>query len=87
MAGAIDQHNRIRQDTLNLEKSMEVKDWGFRANCTLLGMILTDTLPPYRFGFAGRVLLKPHVFGRNVGIELVDNTIYRVGGEPRSLTI
>ena len=50
VAGVIDRHNRIRQDSLNLEKTVEVKDLSFRMNCTLLGIVLGDGYLLYQFG-------------------------------------
>lgn len=39
----IDIHNRVGQDRLDLEKTIEVKEWSFRLNSTILGMILVDS--------------------------------------------
>ena len=38
----VDQHNRSRQDTLNLEKKFEVKSWDMRVNTTLIGILVVD---------------------------------------------
>jgi hypothetical protein len=40
--GKIDQHNRHRQDTLNLESKLRVHDWSKRVNMTLFGMMVVD---------------------------------------------
>ena len=40
---AIDKHNRVRQDLLNLEKKVQTMSWSNRANHSILGMILVDT--------------------------------------------
>ena len=39
----IDQHNRLRQDSLNLEKKLQTMDWATRANHSILGMIVVDS--------------------------------------------
>ena len=41
--GAIDQHNRTRQDTLQLERKIQTKVWHKRVNTTILGIILVDS--------------------------------------------
>lgn len=41
--GKIDQHNRHRQGSLNLEKKLQVKDWAKRVNTSIFGMIVVDT--------------------------------------------
>ena len=38
--GAIDQHNWIRQDTVQLERKIQTKVWHKRVNTTILGIIL-----------------------------------------------
>lgn len=40
--GAIDEHNRHRQEHLNLEKKVKTMTWSNRANHTILGMIIVD---------------------------------------------
>ena len=39
----IDEHNRRRQDDLNIEKKLQTKSWAFRVNSTLLSMIVVDS--------------------------------------------
>jgi Transposase IS4 len=41
--GKIDQHNRSRQDTLNLEKKLETKQWQRRVNMSIFGMVVVDS--------------------------------------------
>jgi Transposase IS4 len=41
--GAIDRHNRLRQDDLRIEKKVETKDWSRRVNLTIFSMIVVDT--------------------------------------------
>ena len=42
VAEIIDQHNKVRQDSVDFENSIEVKEWSFRLNSTVLGMVCTD---------------------------------------------
>jgi hypothetical protein len=46
--GKIDQHNRCRQDTLNLEKKLETKEWNRRVNMSIFGMIVVDSWMLYK---------------------------------------
>ena len=39
----IDQHNRCRQQSLDLEKKLEVKEWSARVNMSLLAMCIVDS--------------------------------------------
>ena len=39
---AIDKHNRVRQEQLNLEKKVQTMSWSNRANHSLLGMCFVD---------------------------------------------
>ena len=47
--GQIDEHNRTRQQVIQLEKKLKVKEWHLRVNHTILGINDVDT---YRFGKA-----------------------------------
>lgn len=69
----IDRHNCIRQDSLDLEKSIEVKDWSFRLNSTLLGIICTDAFLLYKFGKSGRSLMSAHKFWCVLATALIEN--------------
>jgi hypothetical protein len=40
--GRIDEHNRHRQDSLNLEKKVQVMSWAHRANHSIFGMCVVD---------------------------------------------
>ena len=79
VSGVIDRHNRIRQDSLNLEKSVEVKDWSFRMNCTLLGIVLVDGYLLYQFGNYGRDMVDMNQFWIHIGTELVENKFDQTG--------
>ena len=39
----IDQHNRGRQEALDLEKKIEVKEWSSRVNMSILGMCIVGS--------------------------------------------
>ena len=43
----IDQHNRYRQDFLQLEQKLETNDWSMRVNLSIFGMIVVDTYLVY----------------------------------------
>ncbi len=45
--GAIDEHNRHRQEHLNLEKKLAVMQWDKRANLSLFGMVCVDAFKLY----------------------------------------
>ena len=70
----VDRHNRHRQDSIDLEKKIEVKDWEFRVNSTLLGMCIVDAYQLYIAGRAGRVSMVPNTLFSALSDELIDNT-------------
>lgn len=70
---SIDRHNRIRQDSIDLEKSVETKDWSFRMNCSLIGVIISDAFVLYEGGRGGRPVMKKHQFWCALATELIRN--------------
>ena len=48
----MDEHNRHCQDTLNLEKKIEVCSWPFRLITTLIGIIITNAYLFYKWSRA-----------------------------------
>jgi hypothetical protein len=38
----IDQHNRLRQESLNIEKKLQTMDWATRGNHSIFGMVVVD---------------------------------------------
>ena len=44
----VDQHNRHRQDTLQLERKLKCHSWHIRVGISLLGIIITDTWMAYK---------------------------------------
>lgn len=85
-AGAIDRHNRIRQDLLDLEKAVGTHRWELRLACTILGIILTDVRNLYNFGRSGRKTLPPFIMFAKLGGELVNNQFDSAGIERTSAT-
>eukprot|EP00171_Calliarthron_tuberculosum_P006804 IDg6804t1 len=47
VCGAIDQHNRCRQDDLQLERKLGTMDWSMRVNCSIFGMCVVDSWLAY----------------------------------------
>ena len=47
---AIDQHNRCRQDDLQLERKIGVSDWDKRVNMGILGFCIVDAWKLYKAG-------------------------------------
>ena len=73
-AGAIDRHNRLLQDDLDLKKTIETNDWSVRVNSSLLGMCISDAYMLYKGGRGTRSCMKPHKYFRLLGSELVKST-------------
>jgi hypothetical protein len=73
----IDQHNRHRQDNLQIEKKIGVKDWSLRVNLALLGMCIVDSWKMW-----SQITLNPNgspselqsQFFSKLATELIDNT-------------
>eukprot|EP00122_Pirum_gemmata_P016257 Pgem_evm1s15193 len=85
---AVDEHNRVRQDCLNIEKKVEVKDFEFRVNSSLFGMVLCDSYYMYA-GTQGLINLvkkniTPKDFFKSLAYEMIHNTIDQVGTETRA---
>jgi Transposase IS4 len=72
-AGKIDQHNRTRQDTLQLERKLQTNNWDKRVNTTLFAMIVVDSFLLAK-GCSGSLALKePGFFIQQLAEELIDN--------------
>ena len=80
----IDRHNRIRQDSLALEKSFQVKEWSLRVNSTLLGMCITDAYLLFRATRVPGNSMSVGDFFWDLGAELIDNTYDSTGLRHRS---
>ena len=70
--GAIDRHNRYRQDDLRIEKKIETKDWSVRVNLSIFAMIVVDSWLVYSAFKDGSTKQKD--FYSILAEELIDNT-------------
>ena len=78
-AAKIDEHNRCRQDDLNIEKKLEVKDWSMRVNSTLLAICASDSWLLYKGGRGARTRMSPDQFYTVLAEQLIDNRYHAVG--------
>lgn len=69
--GAIDQHNRCRQDDLNLEKKLQTKQWHTRINMSIFGMGVVDTWRLY--SICTKTNMTQREFYSQLAERLVDN--------------
>ena len=82
--GKIDQHNRHWQDTLMLEKKVEVKRWDARVNLSLLAMMFVDTWLVYsQCTNAQESNYTQKQFYTDLAEELIDNRVDSPGGHAR----
>ena len=82
VCGKIDQHNRSRHDNLMLERKIHTKDWSFRVNLSIFGMIVVDACNVYR-----QLRARPEnerTFYNKLAEELIDNQYDRVRCRTRS---
>lgn len=70
--GAVDQHNRHRQSTLNLEKKLQTKDWSRRVNMSIFGIIVVDSWLMYNGCIGGHAMTQKE-FYKTLATELIDN--------------
>ena len=67
----IDQHNRICQQQLKLEKMLQVQTWDHCVNLSILGISNVDT---YNFGKAmGWWSYDPNTFYKRLSEQMIDN--------------
>lgn len=78
-AGAIDLHNRVQKDLLDLEKIVDTHRWEMRLGCTVLEIILMDSRYIHKFGCSGRRTLLPYILFAKLRSELVKNQFDSVG--------
>ena len=84
---AVDQHNRDRQDTLQLERKLKTHSWSMRVNITLLGMIMVDCWRVYDQltpGLVNNEVQKE--FYAELARELIDNDYDIVGSATKRKT-
>ena len=79
----IDQHNRCRQDSLRLEKKVEVKYWSKGVNFGLLGVCIVDSLLLYKGGNGAQFCMDQNSVYELLCEELIDNTMDSVLGKRR----
>ena len=72
---AIDEHNRCRQDELKLEKKIEVKDWSWRVNTTLLSIAIVNAWKLYKGARGARESMKPNDFYCALADGLIENNM------------
>jgi len=68
----VDQHNRIRQDDLKLERKVQTLDWSKRVNLSVLGIICVDTLHMWSSATDNQQKTKDDFFIQ-LATELIDN--------------
>jgi hypothetical protein len=69
---AIDEHNRHRQEHLNLEKKLQVMQWDRRANLSLFGMMCVDAYK-LKSGCQGQDRDGTRAFFEDLATSLIDN--------------
>jgi hypothetical protein len=75
--GSVDQHNRHRMDTLNLEKKIESKEWSRRVNMSIFGMCVVDTWLAWSQATASHSNQRDFYIA--LAEEMIDNTYDHVG--------
>lgn len=83
--GAIDQHNRCRQDDLNLEKKLQTKQWHLRINMSIFGMGVVDTWRLYNI--CTKTTMTQRDFYGKLAERLIDNGWDSGGREMRKRSI
>ena len=86
----IDQHNRSRQDSLDIEKKLGTQDWDMRANLGIFGMCVVDAWLCYKNSTGAEELQED--FYLSLAEELIDNNVDRrilrsKGGTPSSASL
>lgn len=77
-SGKIDQHNRTRQDTFQLERKLQTNSWDKRVNTTLFSMIVVDAYLLAKFCSSSMKLQNASFFIEELAGELVDNDYDRM---------
>ena len=85
---AIDQHNRHRQDTLQIERKMQTKDWHKRVTTSLFGMYVVDAWLMYKGCTTANADATPKLsqnkFYCQLAEELIDNNQDKVRTHSKS---
>ena len=72
--GKIDEHNRVRQEYVDLEKKLKTMEWDRRANQTLFGMCVVDAYKA-KIGCQGVTVTGARGFVEDLASELIDNDL------------
>ena len=56
----IDRHNRVHQESKDLENTIGTNSWLLRLETTALDMIMIETRLVYNFGHGGRKTISPY---------------------------
>ena len=86
VSGAVDQHNRCRQDDLQLERKFGTMYWTMRVNCSVLGMCIVDSWLAFSGCKGKRCSLKQADFYMLLAEELIDNSIDTINLQMRTRT-
>lgn len=70
----VDRHNRCRQDSLGLEKKLEVKTWSLRINSSLLAVTIVDAWLLYKYSHGPRFHMCQSGFYEKLAEELIENS-------------
>ena len=78
--GEIDRHNRLRQDELELERSIGTHNWSKRVNMSIFGMIVVDTMNFHQACVhQNDIDNTPGDFFTCLSEEIIDNTLDEIG--------
>ena len=77
-SGKIDQHNRHRQDTLQLERKLQTNDWHKRVNMTIFGMCVIDAFLLAKGCCVTGSFSNPACFIELLAADLIDNDYDRI---------
>ena len=73
--GKIDEHNRVRQEFVDLEKKIKTMDWNVRANQSIFGMVVVDAYRLKQGCQGGLSARGARGFVEDLACELIDNDL------------
>ena len=75
-SGAIDRHNKQRQDDIEIDRKLRTKDWWKRVNTSIFGAIIVDTVDLHQ-SCAGPedIEYDPNEWFTSLAHELIDNVV------------
>ena len=77
-ASKIDQHNRHRQDSLNLEKKVQTNAWERRTNVSIFAMIVVDSFYLFSGVRGGVTKVRARSYYEQLAVELIENDYDRM---------